>query len=218
LIVVADQNLCFTRFTPMSPMMKMSSSLAACLAVILSISEMETPAFAGGEFAQAIGAGAHFYTGSKTGSLTGSTGYSVNFGAEKSKGFFRPSLSAVLDYSAGTASFSSSSTSSYSLYGAEFLGGFKVFGLDAGVIEPFVGADGAIGSGTLKLPSAVGSTDANTLGFSYGFVLNMGVNIAYTHSGRAVRLQGQYWYLSSTMGGLTSFNLGGFRFALGLMF
>jgi hypothetical protein len=135
----------------------------------------------------------------------------VNFGAEKNKGFMRPSLLAAIQYSAGSGSVASTSTT-FTLYEADFLAGFKFFMFPTGSIQPFVGADAVIGTGILKLPAIVETTDANTLGFSYGFVLSTGVNISKT------RIQGQYWYLSSTMGGSTSFNLGGFRFAVSLVF
>jgi len=188
------------------------SSALALLSLIYPIPEAKA-----GEYAQGVGLGIHFFTGAATGSLTGSRGYSVNFGAEKNKGFLRPSLSAVIQYSTGTASVSSSS-STYTLYEADFMAGFKIFALQAGSIQPFLGADGIIGSGTLKLPVAVGETAANTLGLSYGFAINMGVNISRSASGAAVRLQGQYCYLSSTLAGTTAFDLGGFRFTAGIVF
>lgn len=169
-----------------------------------------------GEYSQVIGVGMHFYTGAATGSLTGSNGYSLNFGAEKSKGFIRPSIGTVIQYATGTASISSTS-SAFTLYEADFLAGFKIYPLQTGYIEPFVGANGVIGAATLKLPAAVGETAANTLGISYGFVLNMGVNISKSNGGNALSIQGQYWYLASTVGG-TNFDLGGFRFTLGLVF
>ncbi|MFZ9596565.1 MAG: hypothetical protein ACO3A2_10860 [Bdellovibrionia bacterium] len=175
------------------------------------------PSALAGDYAQTLGLGVHFFTGTENSSLTGSNGYSLHVGAEKNKGFFRPSLSTDFSYAAGSTSIASS-TYGYSMYYGQFLGGFKVFAIPEGYIQPFLGVDGTLGSAIFKITNPPAGTDANTLGLAYGYVLSIGANVSNSSSGRAFRLQAQYWSVSSALAGVSPFYLNGFRFTLGLVF
>ena len=94
---------------------------------------LQIPSAKAGEYAQIVGLGMHFYTGPATDSLTGSNGYSLTFGSERNKGVLRPSLGAVLQYSSGTG-YLAWTASNYTLYGADFLAGFKTFAIQDGSI------------------------------------------------------------------------------------
>lgn len=162
--------------------------------------------------------GIHMYSGEAKKSATGSSGYLMQFQNERKKGFFRPTFSAELQMATGTASLASA-TSSFTLYGAGFLGGFNLFFIQEGGFQPFFGACPVLAWNLMKLGSPPTGVDENTQGLAFGYELHAGLDWRPgSADGRAMRIQSTYYQASSTLAKVSGFQLGGFRFSLGFTF
>jgi hypothetical protein len=162
--------------------------------------------------------GMTFHTGTAVKSLGGSTGYFLAFRSEKKKGWFRPAVATQFDYGGGTAKINDEEPP-YKLYGANFMLGGNLFIFGSSRFQPFIGLNGILAWQYLKLTTPPEDIEANTQGYGYGYELSAGVDIRFgSKDGKALRLRGGYWYLSSRIAGQTGFILNGFRLGLGMSF
>lgn len=173
---------------------------------------------AGGEYAPILQTGINFHTGDTGKSLTGATGYVVTFRAEKRKGIFRPSMAADLNYASGNASIGSD-TPTCTLMGLGFLGGVHIFPFTTGRFQPFFGGSGVFSWAFMKLPSPPTGVEPNTQGLAFGYEISAGVDLRLGNvEGNAVRIHGGLWNVTSSLGGVSGFQLTGFRFLLGIAY
>lgn len=162
--------------------------------------------------------GIQFISGKAESSLTGASAYPIIFRAETQRGTFRPSVATEFLYSAGTTSVTSTATK-YTLYGASFVPAYNVFVFREGIFQPFFGFGGVMGWNYFKMTTPPTGVDAYTQGFSYGYEISSGVDISLGRSdGSSMRLRGSMLYLTSRIGGLSTFGLGGFRFVAGFVY
>lgn len=188
------------------------------LALIFAAGTAQAAGAGGGLYAPILVAGPHFFAGDAGTSLTGATGYSLIFAAENRKGFFRPNIAAEFQYASGLASIGSASPSC-SLFGTAFAPGVHLVPLDVGRFQPFLGGAGLIAWHYMKLPTPPTGTPANSEGLGFGYEITAGVDIRLgSIEGNALRLQGGFWSLSSSLADVSGFQLSGFRFGIGVVY
>lgn len=194
----------------------------ASVAIIAALTLSSTLTFAGGgnsgEYAPIIEVGTNFYTGNTGTSITGALGYQATFRAERRKGNFRTTMAADFSYAMGSTTVSES-TSDFSLMGVGFLGGIHFFPFLTGRFQPFLGGSGVCSWNFLKLAAPPTNIEPNTQGMAYGYELAAGVDLRFGSSeGNAIRLKGTIWNISSTLAGVSGFQLTGFRLMIGIVY
>ncbi|OFZ22230.1 MAG: hypothetical protein A2X94_01875 [Bdellovibrionales bacterium GWB1_55_8] len=172
----------------------------------------------GGLYAPIVELGANMHTGDSGKSISGAMTYVVTFRAEKRKGMFRPSIAADLGYTSGTASIGAE-LPGFTMMGAGFLGGIHVFPFTTGRFQPFFGGSGVLAWNFLKLPTPPAGTEPNTQGLSLGYQASAGVDLRFGNlEGQAIRIHGSLWSVSSSLAGVSGFQLAGFRLTLGVSY
>ncbi len=160
----------------------------------------------------------HFFTGLDTGSLAGSLGYSLTIGVQARRGMLRPDFAADFQYSTGTAKLGADQPG-YTLYGAAFLGGLKVVPINEGRVQPYLGAAGIVSWHLLKLSPPPTTEVENTDGLAFGYEISAGVDLRlWSRDGKALRIQSAIWSLSGELGGVSGFDMNGFRFSIGVVY
>jgi hypothetical protein len=174
-------------------------------------------AFAG-MYTQIVDVGACFHTGPITKSLNGSNSYFLNLGAEKRKGFFRPTAAAEVQFGSGIA-YVDDAQPNFTLFGGDFVTGFHIFPFTIERFQPFFGAKGIIGWNELRLTGVAADEPPHTQSLVFGYELTAGVDMRYgSAEGTALRLRSSFWSTSGSLAGQSGFSLSGFRMSLGLVF
>jgi len=165
-----------------------------------------------------IEVGAHFFAGTAEESLTGSRAYPIVFRSEAQRGQLRLSIATEFLFSSGSTSVTSTSTT-YTLYGASFNPSYNYFVFREGYFQPFVGVGGIVGWNYFKMTTPPTGVDAYTQGYAYGYELSAGVDIRFSNAdSSALRLRAALVSLSSQIAELSPFALGGFRFLVGYVY
>ena len=172
----------------------------------------------GGEYAPILETGVNFHSGDTGKSISGSNEYVVTFRAEKRKGMWRPTIAADLGYASGTASVGAESPS-FTMMGAGFLGGVHLFPFTTGRFQPFVGGSGILAWNFMKLATPPTGVEPNTQGLSLGYEISAGVDLRLGNvEGNALRIHGGLWSATSSLAGVSGFQLTGFRLSLGVAY
>ena len=170
------------------------------------------------ETSPVIEIGATLYAGDTGKSITGATGFFVGFRAEKNRGFFRPTIALKIDYATGEASIGADAPR-FSLFGADFPVGFNLFFFDDGKFLPFVGASGVIGWNLLRLASPPAGVEPYTKSLAFGYEVNAGGDLRLgSLKGNAFRIRGSYWAVTSTLAGISGFQMNAFQISLGIVY
>jgi len=177
-----------------------------------------TFAAGGGIYAPIMEAGINFHSGETGKSITGSYEYFMTFRAESRKGIWRPTVAADLVYSRGNASIGAE-LPSFTMMGAGFLGGVHLFPFPTGQLQPFFGGSGVLAWNFLKLATPPTGIEPQTQGLSLGYEISAGVDLRFGRAeGRALRIHGGLWNVSSSVAGVSGFQLTGFRISLGVTY
>jgi hypothetical protein len=198
------------------PMRKIIFPFALALTVTLTFFGRSTPAQAAGDSLSLFGVAYHMFSGADDKSLTGSTGYVLQFSAERKGKMVRPVYSADIMYASGTAALGTD-TPDCTLFNASFLGGINLFPAPASTLNPYVGASGIVGWGLMKLPTPPTGIDENTQSLVYGYELRAGIDWR-TNGGKNFRLQSSLYSASGTFAETSGVALNGFRIGLTLGF
>lgn len=162
--------------------------------------------------------GAHKYAGADGKSPAGSLGYFFDFQTQKKKELIRPTYLASLTYTNGNVTIDETKYA-FSLFGAAFQAGFNIFLFKEGIFQPYIGGGGMIAWHQMAMPSPPDGTDTNTQSLSFGYAVNAGVDMRFgSADGNALRIQSSHWILNSKLGGISGFQLSGWRIGIGIVF
>lgn len=180
-----------------------------------------SPSFAKGggasEFSPVAEIGVNFHTGLTGKSMTGALGQFVTFRAEGRKGFVRMQAASEVQTAVGKASIGAE-TPSGTLYGSGFLGGVHIFVIPVGRIQPFFGGSGVYAWHYLKITTPPTGVEPQTQTMSFGYEASAGVDIRTGGvEGNAIRIRSGYWNVTGKLGGVSGFQLHGFRIAIGVV-
>ncbi|MGK5088785.1 hypothetical protein WDW86_14605 [Bdellovibrionota bacterium FG-2] len=183
-----------------------------------SLALLVTETASANEYAPIVELGTTIHSGVTGKSLTGANGYFMAFRSERRKGLFRPEMAAELQRTSGNVTVGSEAAD-VTVLGAAFLGGFHCFFFKEGRFQPFVGANAVLGWHSLRMTTPPSGIEPYTQGLSYGFEATAGVDMRFGgFDGTAFRLNTGMWSVSSSLAGVSGFQLGGVRIAVGLVF
>lgn len=158
------------------------------------------------------------YYGSDAGkSLTGSTGYFLQFQTESRKGWARFGYGAALDYSSSKASLPSGEEDA-TLIAGMVSGGMEFIATKASYVKPFITTHALFGWASLQ--TGEGDSAATSIGLTYGFRISGGAEIRFKRRDDAmgIRISTAYRYLVGSLGGVSGFQLNALQIGLGLVF
>jgi hypothetical protein len=175
-------------------------------------------AFAGsGEVNPVVLPGVNFHSGTTGQSMTGAMGYMVTFMAEARRNHLRPDAGLELEYISGKTDLGTNADVPVTINHAAFLAGAKLFIFKNGTFQPYLGANGLVAYDLMKIQAPPTGVEGNTTSLGYGYELAAGVDFRRRDDGQALRLQAGVVSLSTTLAGVSGFQLSGFRIALGLV-
>lgn len=172
------------------------------------------------DFKPILALGRTYFSGTSTKSLSGATETFVSLAGESFGTRLRWTAAADFGISSGTANFSSTSTATYSMFSVGLAPGVALFPFKESSFQPYLSFKGVFGLQRFAMSSPPTDLQKSSQGFHYGYEVAIGTDLRFKKGdrGTAVRVYGSVRNLKGSVAGLSSFDLGSFRFGAGLVF
>ena len=166
------------------------------------------PALAGDQ--ASVNLSVNKYGSSTSTSLVGSTGYSLSFQSEPTKGTIRLTLGSSIEFCPGTYATSQTAT----LIAGSFFTGWNIYLFKTEKIQPFFGPQASAGWAYMETAAA------KSIGLTYAGILTAGAKISFSKrdDGMSLRLATSYRLARALISGFSGLELDALQLSFGLTF